>query len=281
MNQPATAFLYRPRAQRIIAQEDLELRRRGLDEPTDLSGTAELDGLRRWARVLELCFMLAAVEEAAARLGVRVFADAIRESHRIEAFVAAVTRLDAARIAGENEETIRAATGGKVPAPDTPVDANIERVVQAARSLLASCPIASLEKQGSRHGLEELSHRCRLAFDGLTALVARNSQPMPSAVAAAGQAYAEGRLSIDEVAAVLGMGVPDAVALLEQQGFRRSVEGLRLNAEKRGERLRIIHEDRLARSGAGLTSPRPDWVAREVIASQRIEDIDARPWLRP
>ena len=38
----------------------------------------------------------------------------------------------------------------------------------------------------------------------------------------------------------------------------------RLNAEKRGERLRIIHEDRLARSEAGATSPRPDWVAREV-----------------
>jgi|CZKU01.1.fsa_nt_gi hypothetical protein len=117
MNQPAPAFLYRPRAQRIIAQEDLELRRRGLDEPTDLSGTAELDGLHRWARVLELCFMLAAVEEAMARLGVRVFADAMRESHRIEAFVTAVTRLDAARIAGENEETFRAAIGGKVPTP--------------------------------------------------------------------------------------------------------------------------------------------------------------------
>jgi hypothetical protein len=105
-----------------------------------------------------------------------------------------------------------------------------------------------------------------------------NSHPMPSAVGAAGHAYAEGRLSIDEVAAVLAMGVPDAVALLEQQGFRRTVDGLRLTADKRAQRLRTIREDRIARAGA--TSARADWVAREVIASQRIEDIDARPWLR-
>jgi hypothetical protein len=88
----------------------------------------------------------------------------------------------------------------------------------------------------------------------------RPPDPMPSAVGAAGHAYTEGRLSNDEVAAVFGMGLPDAIALLEQQGFRRTVEGLRLTAEKRAERLRTIREERIARAGAA--SPRAEWGAR-------------------
>jgi len=97
---------------------------------------------------------------------------------------------------------------------------------------------------------------------------------------AAGRAYAEGRLSIDEVAAVLGVVVCDAVALLQEQGFYRSVECLclRLSAESRREKLRAIREERLAR--AGEPRARPELIVRDVIASQRIEDIDARPWLK-
>jgi hypothetical protein len=278
MNQPAPALLYQRRAPRIIAQEDLELRRRELDDPNDLSEVHATDGLRRWTRALELSFVFAAAGEAMARLGVQVAADVARETKSIDDFINTVTRLDVAGVMAENREALESVFGTDPPPPDTPVPMNIDLVVRAARSLLGNCPITALEQTGARHELQELSHRCRLAFDGLTALIARNSQPMPSAVGAAGHAYAEGRLSIDEVAAVLGMGVPDAVALLEQQGFRRTFEGLRLTAEKRAERLRAIREDRIAR--AGEISPRAEWVAREVIASQRIEDIDARPWLR-
>jgi hypothetical protein len=278
MSQGAPALLYQRRAPRIIAQEDLELRRRGLDDPTDLSGTRAPDGLRHWTRALELSFVFAAAGEAMARLGIEVVADIVRELKSIDDFVSTVTRLDVQGVLDENRQALDEVFGSNPPPADAPVPTNVDLVVRAATSLLGNCPIAALEQTGARHGMQELSHRCRLAFDGLTALIARNTQPMPSAVVAAGHAYAEGRLSIDEVAAVLGMGVPDAVALLEQQGFRRTVEGLRLTAEKRAERLRTIREDRMARAGA--TSARPDWVAREVIASQRIEDIDARPWLR-
>jgi hypothetical protein len=92
-----------------------------------------------------------------------------------------------------------------------------------------------------------------------------------------GQAYADGRLSIDELASLLGADVPDALAHLEQQGFRRVPEHLRLTAEARHERLSRIREDRLARQGE--PAPAPELVRREVIASQRIEGIDARQWL--
>ncbi len=280
MSESSAALLCRRRAPRIIAQEDLELRRRGLDEPACVTHGPALEVLQHWSRALELTFVVASFEEATARMGLRVVADLVREMARIDAFITTVTRLDVRTVFEDNREQMKAIAAGFVPPPlDAPAEPNMERVVAAAKSLLDNCPIAALEQSGAVHGLEEQAHRCRLAFDGLTALVARNSQPLQSAVAAAGQAYAEGRLSIDEVAAVLGSTVPDTVALLEEQGFRRSVAGLRLNAEKRAERLQAIREERLAR--AGTTTARPEWVAREVIASQRIEDIDARPWLRP
>lgn len=76
---------------------------------------------------------------------------------------------------------------------------------------------------------------------------------------------------------MLDLEVPDAVALLEERGFRRSVDGLRLSADARHERLRRIREDRLARGGRPV--PSPAYVVRDVIASQRIEGIDARSWL--
>lgn len=98
-----------------------------------------------------------------------------------------------------------------------------------------------------------------------------------NAVTAAGHQYADGRVSVEEVAAMLDLEVPDAVALLEEHGFRRSVDGLRLAAEARRERLRRIREDRLARGGHPVLSIA--YVVRDVIANQRIEGIDARAWL--
>lgn len=102
---------------------------------------------------------------------------------------------------------------------------------------------------------------------------------LPPALVAAGTAYADGRLSVDEVAILLGITVPDAIAQLEEQGFRREVDDLRLNEAARRERLLAIRSERIARQG-NHPEAKPDLVNRDVIASQRIEDIDARPWLR-
>lgn len=68
------------------------------------------------------------------------------------------------------------------------------------------------------------------------------------------------------------------MAQLEDHGYRRSVEGLRLSEEAKQQRLAAIREERRARNGA--PGALPDLVRREVIASQRIEDVDARPWLK-
>lgn len=103
------------------------------------------------------------------------------------------------------------------------------------------------------------------------------TEPTTSTLRAAGNAYAEGRLSIDEVAASLGVTIPDALALLEAQAYSRTVDQLRLTPEQEAARYHAIRRDRLARSGRPARNDA--LVAREVIASQRIAGIDARRWL--
>ncbi len=77
------------------------------------------------------------------------------------------------------------------------------------------------------------------------------------------------------------MGVPteDAVVWLETNGFSRPLEVIRLPADERRERLAAITVRRTA--GAVSSQDDEDGIRREVLASQRIEDVDARPWLPP
>lgn len=278
MNESAALLYERCAGPEIIAREDVRLRGRAFGAPASLAKNAAEDWLRQWAHVLELSLLFSTVEEAVVRLGLKRTADVVSEIERVNSFVINVSRLDVARVIEENRAALEPFMRLQ-PHADGPASADMGRVRRAVQSLLLHCPIATLEQTGHRFESPELAHRCRLAFDGLTSFVARNSHPDQHAIATAGQAYAEGRLSIDEVAAVLGLGVPDVVALLEEHGYRRGTEQLRLSDDARRTRLDAIRRERLSR-GNGLPN-RPDWVAREVVASQRIEDIDARPWLRP
>jgi hypothetical protein len=278
MNEQTHAWMFERREQiKAIAQSELELRQRGLDEPNRVTLTQTREGLKQWAHVLELSLLFASVQEAVTRLRLTTAADVVLESDRVDALVRTLSRLDPPTVIAENAGVLAPLLRLQVPAEgSTSVDMVL--VVRAVQSLLLHCPIAALERAGNDHALPDLAHRCRLAFDRLTAFIARNSHPQADAMLVAGRAYAEGRLSIDEVAAVLGMIASDAVALLQEQGFHRSVEDLRLRDADRREKLSAIREERRARDGEPV--PRPDLIVRDVIASQRIEDIDARPWLR-
>lgn len=94
-----------------------------------------------------------------------------------------------------------------------------------------------------------------------------------------GDAYRRGLLSVSDVADAFGVTPPDAVVLLEQHGFCRDIETIRLSEGERARILQRLRADRLARNG----QPRPDpvRVARDVIASERIEGVDARRWINP
>jgi hypothetical protein len=276
MLEETQAWRIQRRAQaQVISDRELELRRLAHDEAVPALSAEET--LTQWAHALELALLFASLQEAVARLGLVTVADIIREHHHVDALVVTLSRLDPVKVMQENQAVLAPLLRLKPPA-DGPASVDMGLVLVSVKSLLLHCPLASLDRAVRDDALAELAHRSHVAFDGLTAFLARNSRPQADALHAAGRAYAEGRLSIDEVASVLSMAPQDAVALLEEQGFRRSMAETRLKEAARSEKLSAIREERLARRGE--PDLRDDLVAREVIASQRIEDIDARPWLK-
>lgn len=93
-----------------------------------------------------------------------------------------------------------------------------------------------------------------------------------------GRLYQRGAMELGDVAKELDDSPTDAIALLEEHGFGRTVETIRLSEEERRARLERIRQDRLERAGKPAYSP--DLVRRSTVASERIEGVDARPWLK-
>ena len=96
------------------------------------------------------------------------------------------------------------------------------------------------------------------------------------ALAVMGQAYAEGRLSVGEVAVAVGVSPSDAAAFLERHGFARTPEAQRLSDEQRTAALQRLRAERLSRNGTPFVSQ--ELIARDGIATERIEGVDARAW---
>jgi hypothetical protein len=278
MELAAAPLLYERRVPlKLIAAEENTLRQLQFDSGADSFQEVAERVMGQWARVLELSLFSACVHEAVLQLELMTAGDVLREFQRVDALARLLSRLDPDRVLEENRAALEPYLRGE-PKLDDPATSDTATVVRSAESLLLHCPIADFERAGRDHGLAAPAHRCRLAYDGLRAFVRRHSQGREEAVHTAGRLYAEGRASVSEVAAMLAMEEPDVVALLEEHGFRRSVEGLRLEDGVRSARLAAMRADRLQRRGE--PAPTPSYVVRDVIASQRIEDIDARPWLR-
>jgi len=116
-----------------------------------------------------------------------------------------------------------------------------------------------------------------MAWEQLRAAIRRSSAPDDPRVTTLGVAYAEGRLTLEEVVTLMAMRIEDVVALLERHGYARHIDKIR-SAPDLQRRLRAAREDRLRRKGAPEFSQ--SQLAREVVATQRIEDVDARPWVQ-
>ena len=84
-----------------------------------------------------------------------------------------------------------------------------------------------------------------------------------------GRSYAAGDATPQEAARALGMSLTDLVVFLESHGYQRTPEVVSLDAEDRANALERICATR--------GRPRSEhWIARDTVASQRIEGIDAR-----
>lgn len=150
-------------------------------------------------------------------------------------------------------------------------------LVPYLRHRTASCPIEQIEQVFRGLGDPGDAHRARRAYDALHSFLLRHDPSTHDRLKVVGRLHAAGQLSIGDASALLGCSVPDAVALLEARGYARSLDVIRLQPEARADLLARVRADRLRRGGA--PAPSEERVQRNVIASERIEGIDARAWL--
>ncbi len=90
-------------------------------------------------------------------------------------------------------------------------------------------------------------------------------------------AYANGSIELDVAAKRLGLDRANLVAAFECHGFSRPPATIELDPAHREALLARIRKERLAR--AGKASLDASLLVRDVVASQRIEGVDARRWL--
>lgn len=152
-----------------------------------------------------------------------------------------------------------------------------QEMQHSAAEFLRSFPVAEVCNLARCIGEEALAHRIQVGTDQLSAIHRRMHVPESEQFRIAAMAYAKGAIEIDVAANLLGLGRADLLAALEVNGFTRPPEVIALDAAHRSAIRGRLRANRLERSGT--TTLDPDLVARDVIASQRIEDVDARRWL--
>jgi hypothetical protein len=74
------------------------------------------------------------------------------------------------------------------------------------------------------------------------------------------------------------MSTSDTVFELEQDGFSRALPAITLSEADREAAYQVLRQRRLQRPRPPVVDP--DLVERDVIASERIEGVDARAWIR-
>jgi hypothetical protein len=145
-------------------------------------------------------------------------------------------------------------------------------------AIVAETPIEELERDSRSIDAPELAHRARNAYDRLRAFVRRYDPAHAEVLRIVGDQYQRGNLGLRDAATVLGMSTSDLVFELEQDGFARPPSAVTLTEDRREAIYQRLRQQRLARTGPPVLND--DLVDRDVIASERIEGVDARAWIR-
>lgn len=152
------------------------------------------------------------------------------------------------------------------------------QLVRSFDAVVAECPIDELEDLGRKVDEPGFAHRARNAFDALRAFVRRHDAGRAEVMRIVGEQYRRGHIRLRDASRLLGMSSSDAAFELEQDGFNRAPSAITLTEEDRESTYQRLRDRRLHRSGAPNVDP--DLVDRDVIASERIEGVDARAWIR-
>ena len=232
--------------------------------------------LMRSAKLLELFVAVSGFVEAADDLGVLDASQADHETFgKIRERAQTLSGFDPVSIVAANLDLVREQLSEATPPPSGTDFMKPALLRGGVRSFLEICPISKLLDLGETFGQEELGFRCRRAYDALEGFMRRHDPSIKNLDRIVGSAYSAGGATAQEAAATLGLSVSDCVAFLESHGYGRSPEVIRLSDEGRGRLLGNIRKARRR----GPRKPSRDWVKRDVIASQRIESVDARPYL--
>ena len=232
------------------------------------------------ADILELAVVWTGLSEAQSISGAPRYGDIRINVDRILEIAQALTGLNPRQVLKRSDRFTPRSTEKSDVADDDLLPADLEaNLLRSASSVLASCDLWMILRAAEEIGRPQIGHRCQVAMERLRSFTFRHGPQAAKQIHAAGQAYAEGRLEIGEVAAVLGVPQEDAVFLLERNGFFRSGSKMELDEATRQGLLRKIRDERGARDSLPVQDPR--LTRRAVVASQRIEDLDARPWLEP
>jgi hypothetical protein len=228
--------------------------------------------LEKSAVLLETILLVAVIHEALSSRG-RRWSDLTRALVRdIDALVRERSRLDPEAV---TQEFVRCF--GRPQAPSQPVDIADDMLIRALRAAIEQCPIDHLEEISRPVGLERFGHRARIAYDGIRAFIRRTDPTQQEQLRIAGEAFKAGKLTLTEVAKLLEMHPVDAVAALEEHGYDRSLRTIALSEEERAAIYARMRADRLARNGE--PAPTHESIARDTVASERIEGVDARRWI--
>ena len=177
----------------------------------------------------------------------------------------------------EPQRTIEEAVEFFGPPGNVSREPPFETLLRTIGAAIELCPVDDLQEAAAHLGMQDVGHRIRVAHNALKAFTLRNDPRYQRQLEVLGPKYMMGTLSIPEIAEILSVSTSDAVHLLEQLGYARPLDRLRLTPEERSRLLRRVKEDRFSREGA-LAYSEED-VARSVIASERLEGIDVRSWI--
>jgi len=228
---------------------------------------------------LEFLYLSAVGIEVAHRHGHGTFEDIAANADGFFREIGALTKLSPDDVFQENATLITAiqSVNAKASVAQSHSIPELEKVVSAVNSILQASPSEDLIKLATSLQMTEHGSRCQVSFEGLHHFTRRNDAWMSQRLKVVGMDYVLGQSSVEQVAEILVLPIADTVAILEDHGFARSVQNVALSEDSRSKLYEQLRQDRANRSGKPQMNPRR--VARSVIASQRIEGIDARPWV--
>jgi hypothetical protein len=259
----------------VLVEKETRLRidYRNIPQAPEEEARQFLRGVTAFIECLYVSFVFV---EVARGQGCQTIPEAVEQHEDIERLVHALTKLRPAEVFRDNPLAVRRLSKAPPATDDLP---KLDRLLLIVSSFVGAFPVRKLVDLAIEVGLQDFGARIQVAHDGLDRFAKRNDPLTDHRIRIVGPDYAAGQLSLGDATHALAMSAPDTVALLEKFGYARPLEHIALTEERRALHYGALRRSRQQRHGKPHAEPSA--IARDVIATQRIEDIDARPWLDP